>query len=202
MDKDDLYSILWKKKLLILIFLVNLIGTAFGYYYYQWQLQETSKYLWIFVPDCPNATLLLMIALLLNFTDINVKGRRTFNFLTSAYLIKYGIWTVFTILFFTEYFLAPPNMYYYLILMTGHAGMALESIIILPISKIHNKKKLKVSGVLIWLFINDLADYILGTRPYLGPSPDPLKIQILAVITVLLSIISVIVIIFYPKIRT
>jgi len=40
------------KRLLALIVLINIAGSAFGLYYYWEQLMMTPWYYWIFVPDC------------------------------------------------------------------------------------------------------------------------------------------------------
>lgn len=192
---NKLLKKLWTKKVLALIFIINILGTIFGYYYYQWQLANSELFLWIFIPDCPNATLLLLISILITFTDIGEGiDNRVFNSITAAYLIKYGVWTVFTILFFSEFFLSPPNLQYYAILLIGHAGMALESILILPFSKIEFRKMVVF---LLWFLINDFVDYWLGAHPYV---PDnPYKIKILAIFTISMSFITVALVYLYPR---
>ncbi|MET0960494.1 MAG: DUF1405 domain-containing protein, partial [Psychrobacillus psychrotolerans] len=46
-----------------LLFIVNLFGTIYGYYWYKGQLSQTETKFLLFVPDSPTASLFFTIAL-------------------------------------------------------------------------------------------------------------------------------------------
>ncbi len=139
--------------------LINLLGTAFGYYYYQGLLESSPFWKWIFIPDSPNSTLIFSaaIALILVGRPSSVIGA-----LGCVYIMKYGLWTMFVILYFPEFFLAPHWSDYYWLMFWLHLGMFLEPLLILHTIR-RNLRTLVVPLVL--LLINDYADYLGGTSP-------------------------------------
>lgn len=171
--------ILQSPLLLSLVVLVNLGGTVFGFYYYWAQLMATNPILWVFVPDCPLYTLLFVPAVVL----LRV-GRlpRVFGGLVAAGLVKYGLWTVFVILYYSEYFLAPASRSLYLVLLFLHVGMAVEAGLVLD----DGLSGLEMWVVLGWLLVNDLVDYGLGVHPIIPISGMGVVIGV----TVLLSLAS------------
>ena len=107
---------------------VNFFSSLYGYYWYHWQLMATTRWLWLFVPDCPLAATLMAVALgIYLFT-----GQRWswFHFLTYAILLKYGFWTVFV---FTLYWAAGGKSYSfeYIMLFVSHIGMLAEGMVFL-----------------------------------------------------------------------
>ncbi|MFQ6051085.1 MAG: DUF1405 domain-containing protein [Candidatus Hydrothermarchaeota archaeon] len=159
---DRLSKAVFDRKLLLVIVLVlNLLGTAFGFYYYEYQFRTSPVYSWIFIPDCPLYTLLFSIILIIFL----VKNRlfEFLNILTFVGLIKYGSWTVSAIALYSDYFLSQ-NFSLYSILFFAHIGMALESLVLYPIL---NPSKKTIALVFSWFLINDTSDYAFGTLPYL-----------------------------------
>jgi len=147
------------KFLAILLILINLGGTAFGFYYYQQQLMETPNYLWLFVPDSPLYTLLFSISMILILLKKRVPN--LLLAIASIGLIKVGLWTAVVIPLYGNYFFQFFD--YYITLWILHIGMILESLVL--IYQI-NFKKLKVIIPFLWFIINDFFDYFLRTVPY------------------------------------
>lgn len=148
------------KFLAIILILINLGGTGFGFYYYQQQLVKTPNYLWLFVPDSPLYCLLFVISMVLIL--MNKKSNLLFA-IASIGLIKVGLWTCFVIPLYSKFFLSPSFFNYYLILWILHFGMIVEAFVL--IYQI-NFKKLNVFIPLIWFLLNDFFDYFVGTVPY------------------------------------
>ena len=139
-----------------LILLINLIGLLYGFYYYIPKLQQTSPALWILVPDSPLSILFFVLVF------VGIWQGRFASFFASAWLIKYGIWTVFIMLFDSQYYLQP--QYFaesWLLYIIPHIFMAIEYILIL-------RKDFTLQIALITLailLVNDFSDYVIGTRP-------------------------------------
>jgi uncharacterized membrane protein YpjA len=140
---------------------INLLGSGFGYYYYKSLLAASPLWLWIFIPDSPNSTLLFSLAI---FLILMGRGSSTLSALGSVYVMKYGLWTMFVILYYSEYFLSPPLTGYYWLMFWLHFGMVIEPVVILHTLE---KGKRVLLIPLIWLLINDFFDYGLGTTPLL-----------------------------------
>ncbi len=128
------------KPLLALVILINIVGSLFGLYYYWEQLMMTPWYYWLFVPDCPLYTFLMIFALI-----FIAAGKRfdTFNVVTAVGLAMYGAWTMLVLLYFREVYFAPGNALMSAALWISHCGMALESVLLLPY--------IKKTGIISWL---------------------------------------------------
>ena len=59
-----IYTILRDKKFLVLLLIINIVGTIYGYDWYGWQLAETDAIFIPFVPDSPTACLFFVIVLI------------------------------------------------------------------------------------------------------------------------------------------
>jgi uncharacterized membrane protein YpjA len=146
--------------LLPLVIAANLIGAYFGFFiYYTNQLYITPALLWVFVPDCPLAVLLMAAALALVWAG---KGGNFFPFLAAAYALKYGIWTVSVLLYFNWYFFAPALIGLYSVMLVTHVGMALESLAFVGKIRV---ERWHLVAVLAWFLVNDLMDYWGGLSP-------------------------------------
>ncbi|MDI6897616.1 DUF1405 domain-containing protein [Methanocella conradii] len=144
------------RRLLALVMLINVAGSAFGLYYYRDQLMMTPWYYWLFVPDCPLYTFFMIFALL-----FIMMGKRfdTFNTITAVGLAMYGTWTMLVLIYFGEAFFAPENALMSSALWISHLGMALESIFLLPYIK-----KARIASWLIagaWLLLQGFMDYFV-----------------------------------------
>lgn len=143
-----------------LLFVINILGSVYGFYWYRYQIADTPWYYLIFVPDSPLSTTLFCIALL---TIQWQKKLPILKLWAYFWLIKYGIWAViinidvavsYTDLFSTEN----------LLLAISHAGMALEGFLFLRYLKFKSFDLIIIS---LWLIINDFMDYVLNLHPYL-----------------------------------
>ena len=126
-----------------------------GAYYYWDQMAATPLLLLIFVPDCP-----LYVLLTLPILARRIKSN-AYSFLVSIGMFKYGLWTVFVLLFYSEYW-SPSQLWITIPFIIGHIGMTLLGAALLP------KKKVAASialVVLLWFLLNDYSDYFLGTIP-------------------------------------
>jgi len=109
---------------------LNLLGIYFGYSVYEYQFALHPAYLAIFVPDCPLYVLLSLIIILgLVKNDI-------FSFIVSIGMVKYGLWTVFILLFHSGFYFAPRPVQHVGDFCNGAHGMALEGLAICPKKKI------------------------------------------------------------------
>lgn len=141
------------------LLVINVLGSAYGYFWYREQLAETPFYLWPFVPDSPLSTTLFAAALLLHLSGAD---KTMFQVLACTVSIKYGIWAVMMI---THYWssggpVAPTET----MLWLSHLGMAAEGAIFL------RTYRFQINVVMItgaWMLVNDLMDYGAGLHPYL-----------------------------------
>lgn len=166
------------------VVLVNLAGTAFGFYYYAFQFTATDPVMWPLVPDSPLATLFVAGSLALWKLD---RHSETLTALAFFGCIKLGAWTPFVLLVFpVEYptgslaALGALGFGYeyglYGFLVTSHLAMVLQAFLL------HRYAAFTVRAVAValgWYALNDVVDYfvpvvgqphhtLLGAEPYLG----------------------------------
>ena len=147
-----------REKLLYIILLVNLAGTLFGFYYYLEQLQASPVYLWIFIPASPLATLFFATSIYLNSQE---GGRGLLDAFAFFGNFKYGLWTVFVLIYYSEIFFTGNALPLYLFMLFSHLGMALQAFIVFYWENI----ELKHLGLAFaWFLLNDIIDYTLGTH--------------------------------------
>lgn len=154
-------SALWKtenlrRPLFAVLLLLNIAAVFTGLWYYWGQIAATSLQLLIFVPDCP-LYVLLAIPILAKLVKND-----SFSFLVSVGMVKYGLWTVFVLLYNWGAYSLPDFLPVTIIFIIGHFGMALEGACLLP-----KKRTSALAFILIlgWFLLNDYADYFLGARP-------------------------------------
>ena len=137
------------------VLFLNIAAVLVGFWYYQDQLAATPLHLLVFVPDCP-LYVLLAIPILLGFRNT------AYSFLVSIGMFKYGLWTVFVLLFHWGAYSVPAALPVTVVFIIGHLGMALEGLALLPAKKAG-------AAVLIlciaWFLLNDVSDYFWGTVP-------------------------------------
>ncbi len=157
------YFFFWFKRNTIsrlLLILICLAGSIYGFYYYQGQLQMTPPYLWPFVPDSPLFT--LMYVFILIFYQAGIRSN-TFDAFTFIGLNKVGLWTIFILLYNYSYYFQPSSRNYRLLLLALHLGMIAISLTLL---KEMEKLRLKtVIAITSFFLISDLVDYQIGTHP-------------------------------------
>jgi uncharacterized membrane protein YpjA len=122
------------------ILLVNLVGIAYGFYYYAPQFADTPVWLWPLVPDSPMAILLMTVAL--GFVAVD-RSKPWLNLLGSAAMLQVGVWTAIVLAWFPQHFgfsylpnlgctegavFGCGNLNTYLFYL--HLGMALEPLVV------------------------------------------------------------------------
>ncbi|SHF56485.1 lipoprotein heptaprenylglyceryl N-acetyltransferase LhaT [Ornithinibacillus halophilus] len=149
--------ILLDKRFLVLLFVINLFGTIYGYIWYEQQLSITPTIFLLFVPDSPTASLFFTIFLGFFIFGRNIPYIEALAIIT---LFKYGVWAVVMNLL-TLYIngsLSPSGY----MLMLSHGAMAVQGLLYAPYYKI-KMKHIVVAG--IWTLHNDVIDYVFGMMP-------------------------------------
>jgi uncharacterized membrane protein YpjA len=156
--------------MIVLLFIVNFLGTIGGYMWYGDQLVstlETHGFWYLpFVPDSPTASLFFTVALLLllildrRLRDSFLGGLAVaFGMITS---VKYGIWAVTMI--FAGAAQGDILVWQDWMLVVSHLGMAFEALLFVGLFLL---RPLQVVLVAIWMLINDLLDYHREIYPWL-----------------------------------
>ncbi len=170
------------RNLIILLILVNLAGTIYGWYYYKFQLMVSNPILWPLITDCPNASLFFAMAAYLIYSK---RKKDDFTFFASANMVKYGIWTMAILMYHRDYFFAPERYLLYSGIFVTHLFLVLEAIPLKNTISSISRRGLAVT--FLWLLINDFFDYVVGTHPYI---PEE-NIRYVAIFTVLLTFIAI-----------
>lgn len=155
-------------RLVPLVVLANLAGTAFGFWFYGFQFAITDPVMWPFVPDSPMAT--LFIALSLTAWKLGYADRVPWLHALAFFgCIKLGAWTpVVLTVFPVEYpmgslaalgtagFLAEYGLYAFLVM--SHLAMVVEAFLV------HRYATFSAGAVAVaaaWYTLNDVVDYLL-----------------------------------------
>ncbi|SDW59620.1 Uncharacterized membrane protein YpjA [Marininema mesophilum] len=175
------------RNFLLLLFLVNLLGTLYGYYWYKNQLAMTKPSLLIFVPDSPTASAGITIVLFLYLIHRRSPLMEAFAGVT---LFKYGIWAVIMIIVGAARadipFLSALQWTDWM-LMTSHLAMAVEGILY---SRFFTFKWHHLAIVGAWTLLNDEMDYGgWNLHPWLPVTLYGVESSI-ALFTVILSLVS------------
>ncbi|MFB6120370.1 MAG: DUF1405 domain-containing protein [Halobacteriaceae archaeon] len=136
-----------------LIVLVNLGGTAFGFWYYRHQLAETAVWLWPVVPDSPAATLFIALSLAAWKLD---RQSAILDSLAFFGCIKLGLWTPYVQLALN----GPGGIatWLYWFLVVSHLGMALEAFVLHRYADFPVRAVGAAAG---WYWLNDVVDYFV-----------------------------------------
>ncbi|WP_338061636.1 DUF1405 domain-containing protein [Staphylococcus pettenkoferi] len=146
------FHLLYSKRMLWLLFICNLAGTIYGYIWYKDQLVVAPWLFKVFVPDSPTATLFLTLIL-----GLYLLGKRStvLEALAFTSLFKYGIWAVaINLILMINYDMWTITG---VMLMLSHGIMALEAILLSPRMRF---SWLGLIIAVIWLFHNDVIDYV------------------------------------------
>lgn len=173
-------SFLLNRTFLWLLFIVNFLGTIYGYIWYGGQLELTAvtKPLWmlVFVPDSPTASLFFTLALLYLLFPPTGKsklvryGRMFIEGLAVVCSVKYGVWAVAIIL--AGIYQGGDIYATDMMLIVSHLGMAIEALLYMRFMTV---SKSMLAAATCWLLLNDTADYTYGIYPNL---PYELKDQV------------------------
>jgi uncharacterized membrane protein YpjA len=149
--------ILLDKRLLIILFFINLSGTIYGYMWYESQLSNTEPLFFIFVPDSPTASLFFTVFLLFFIFGKHVPYIEALAMIT---LFKYGIWAVMMNLL--TLFLDGTLSWQGYMLMASHGAMAIQGLLYAPFYQLKLRHIVVAS---IWTLHNDVIDYVFEQMP-------------------------------------
>jgi len=138
-----------------LIVAVNLAGTAFGFWYYRFQLAATPVVMWPVVPDSPAATLFIALSLAAWKLDAG-RWANVLHAVAFFGCIKLGLWTPYVQLFVNGSAGIAAWLYWFLVL--SHLAMVLEAFLIYRYSDF---PVWAVAVALVWYGFNDLVDYFV-----------------------------------------
>ncbi|MFC4550876.1 MULTISPECIES: DUF1405 domain-containing protein [Halorussus] len=133
---------------------INLVGTAFGFWYYRFQFAIEPQVMWPLIPDSPVATLFIAGSLALWKLG---RSREWLNALAFFGCLKLGLWTPFVLLAFADAF-SYNSVWMYNFLFWSHLGMVAEAFLI------HRYSDFPVWAVavaVVWYGFNDLVDYFV-----------------------------------------
>lgn len=154
---SQVWLLLAHRSFLTLLFIINLLGTIYGYIWYGSQLSRTEPIFLIFVPDSPTASLFFSIAIL---GWIFGKHFKLIEALALITLVKYGIWAVvMNLLTLAELGSIGASGW---MLIASHGLMAVQAILYMAnyrFGMIH------ITIAAIWTLHNDVIDYVFGQMP-------------------------------------
>lgn len=152
-----LYPFLAYRPFLWLLLAVNIAGTAYGYYWYGWQLKDTPPVFLAFVPDSPTASLFFVFAIVAFLLGRNWPLIEALAIVT---LFKYGIWAVVMNLLV----LAVTGDLSWLgwMLVASHFAMAVQGLLYAPFYRI---KLWHLAATAVWTLHNDVIDYVFFMMP-------------------------------------
>ncbi|AVQ33153.1 DUF1405 domain-containing protein [Staphylococcus muscae] len=190
--KELMRAFLFDKPFLYFLLFCNVLGTIYGYIWYEGQLSQTPWYFWPFVPDSPTATLFLSISILLFILNKQSSIVDTLAFVT---LFKYGVWAVImNIMLFYE-----DNTIYIVgvMLIMSHGIMAIQALMFIPRFRF---TFVSLAVTIVWVIHNDVIDYVFHQYPVYGPLAS--YESLIGYIAFWLSIIPLLYVILKIKRRT
>ncbi|MED4751039.1 DUF1405 domain-containing protein [Brevibacillus choshinensis] len=176
-----------KRWFLWTLFVVNLLGTIYGFIWYGGQLAETPAFLTPFVPDSPTGSGLFTLVLLTYLLGRHIPVLEALAGITN---FKYGVWAVCIIL--AGWMMGNEVRWTDVMLIISHSGMAVESVLY---ARFYKLSLLPVGIAALWTLNNDFLDYVMNIHPWLPSVLDPYE-GFVGLFTVLLSLISISVIWF------
>ncbi len=139
------------------VVVINLVGTAFGFYYYAFQFTVTPVVMWPFVPDSPMATLLAAAALAAWKLGYPQEWLVALAFFGNIIL---GGWTVYVHLVFYEQFnyLWEPMRQF---LIWSHLAMVMQAFIF---HRIGAFSPAAIGVAALWYGVDTMVDYFVPIR--------------------------------------
>ncbi|PYZ98405.1 hypothetical protein CR205_07380 [Alteribacter lacisalsi] len=187
---EKAYEILGSRWFIILLLIINIPGTIYGYIWYESQLANTPAHFLIFVPDSPTASLFFVIVL---FAFLLRRSFPLMEALAAVTLFKYGIWAVVMIVWAGME--GAQMRWDHYMLIASHLGMAIQGLLYAPYYRI---RPWHLIAVALWTLHNDVIDYIYGMHPYVSRLILPYYSEI-AYFTFWLSIFSLGIVWFLNK---
>jgi uncharacterized membrane protein YpjA len=193
----------------LLIALVNLVGIAYGFYYYAPQFAKTPVALWPFVPDSPLAVLWAEADLALYWVHRWRGGKGEPRGVAAATLdalaflgnVQVGLWTVYVLLAYADSF-GTYRLTLNTILLAGHAGMAVLALVFAAgmRARFREAPRAQWTGLglaLAYYLVQDALDYFgpdylgggCGMRPHTVPCDASME-PVLAAVTFGLTLLG------------
>lgn len=172
---------LGKRGTLVILFIINFLGTIYGYIWYKNQLLTTPAWLWPFVPDSPTASLFFVFVLLAFLMQRKCPLLEAFAAVT---LFKYGIWA--SVMIIWTGLLGGQLVWEHYMLLVSHLGMAIQALLY---SHYFSFKSVHLLIVALWTLTNDALDYGLGIFPWLDSLLYP-YLTVICLFTISLSLLS------------
>lgn len=151
------FQLMKSKTFLWLLLYINIIGSVYGYYWYQWQLAITKPIFYIFVPDSPTASLFFSIALL---GWIMGKPFKLIEALAFVTLLKYGLWAV--VMNLLTLFQTGSIGWVGWMLVVSHFAMAVQAVLYW---ELYRFQFIHLMLAAIWTLHNDVIDYVFNQMP-------------------------------------
>lgn len=139
------------------LFLVNALGTIYGYIWYGWQLAQTKWWFLPFVPDSPTASLFFTVAL---FGLLIGRQWGLVQALAVMTLFKYGIWAV--AMNILTLVVTGELSWLGWMLVASHLGMAVQGLLYAPFFRVTN---VQLAIAAVWTVHNEIIDYVFGQYP-------------------------------------
>lgn len=146
--------------MILAVFIINLLGTIYGYWWYKGQLEVTPSIFLIFVPDSPTASLFFCVVL---FLFLLKKNSGLIEAFASITLIKYGLWAV--VMNISAGIAGDSLHWQNYMLIASHFAMALQAVLYSPYYRIKAWHLLVAS---LWTLHNDIIDYVYGMYPWVS----------------------------------
>lgn len=154
---------------LLVVFLVNVLGTIYGYIWYWDQIVETittmPAWLVLFVPDSPTASLWFTVSLgILLFAPKSASSyiAGLIAALGAISSVKYGVWAV--AMNAAVAYQGEPLVWEEWMLIASHLGMAVEALLFIGRFRVRPAHLVISLGL---LFFNDFLDYNELIYPWL-----------------------------------
>lgn len=186
-------KIFGNRTFVILIAFVNLAGFFVGIRYYWGQLMESSPPLWIVILDSPISVLLFSTVCFLIY--FRKKTPDLLKSLASAYVIKYGVWTMLAIYLYWNTYVIFEDQVIGIFNFFLHFGMIMEGLLLLPKIRPNKYNTVIVFAILL---ANDYFDYFLGTVTRIPET----HVNSLMIESFLATILIVLIFLVYQKIPT
>jgi uncharacterized membrane protein YpjA len=152
-----IYPLLANRSFLLLLLIINIAGTVYGYVWYGWQLKETPAIFLIFVPDSPTASLFFVFVVA---AFLFKKNWPLMEALAIVTLFKYGIWAV--VMNLLVFFAQGELDWIGVMLIFSHFAMAVQAILYAPFYRF---KWWHLIVTAIWTLHNDVIDYVFFMLP-------------------------------------
>lgn len=183
----QLMALLDRRWFLWSLFIINLLGSVYGFFWYKNQLSVTAPEYLIFVPDSPTASTFFALVLMLYLFSRRSPLLEAFASIT---LFKYGIWAVVMIIWGAYLdgrpFLDALNWQHWM-LIVSHLGMAVQAVLYSPFYTYGHREILIVAA---WTLLNDALDYGLDIHPWLAPALEPYD-HLVGMFTLILSFTTI-----------